>query len=173
MTLPYRDSVFTLEFAALHFADPQSNRFAYRLLGFDRDWTETDASKRFATYTNLDPGPYVFEVRAANKDGLWNDTPARLRIVIATPFWMTWWFRLLAALAVIGGGVAIYRLRIRVLVQQTERLERTVARAPPNSCCRRKRPSSKKRRHCRRAATSRCCPTSAANSRPSWMARRS
>ena len=124
--LPWRDSVFTLEFAALHFADPQSNRFAYRLLGFDRDWTETDASKRFATYTNLDPGPYVFEVRAANKDGLWNDTPARLRIVIATPFWMTWWFRLLAALAVIGGGVAIYRLRIRVLVQQTERLERTV-----------------------------------------------
>jgi len=124
--LPYRDSVFTLEFAALHFADPQSNRFAYRLQGFDRDWTETDASKRFATYTNLDPGPYVFEVRAANKDGLWSDVPARLRIVIATPFWMTWWFRLLAALALIGGGVAIYRLRIRVLVQQTERLERTV-----------------------------------------------
>jgi len=124
--LPYRDSVFTLEFAALHFADPQSNRFAYRLQGFDRDWTETDATKRFATYTNLDPGPYVFEVRASNKDGLWSDTPARLRIVIATPFWMTWWFRLLAALAVIGAGVAIYRLRIRVLVQQTERLERTV-----------------------------------------------
>jgi ligand-binding sensor domain-containing protein/signal transduction histidine kinase len=124
--LPYGDSVFTLEFAALHFADPQSNRFAYRLQGFDRDWTETDATKRFATYTNLDPGPYVFEVRAANKDGLWSDGPARLRIVIATPFWMTWWFRLLAALAVIGAGVAIYRLRIRVLVQQTERLERTV-----------------------------------------------
>ncbi|MFC5547486.1 two-component regulator propeller domain-containing protein [Massilia aerilata] len=124
--LPYRDSVFTLEFAALHFADPQSNRFAYRLQGFDRDWTETDASKRFATYTNLDPGHYVFEVRAANKDGLWSDTPARLGIDIAPPFWMTWWFRLLAGLAVIGAGVAVYRLRIRVLVQQTERLERTV-----------------------------------------------
>jgi ligand-binding sensor domain-containing protein/signal transduction histidine kinase len=124
--LPYRDSVFTLEFAALHYADPQSNRFAYRLQGFDRDWTETDASKRFATYTNLDPGHYVFEVRAANKDGLWSDTPARLAIDIAPPFWMTWWFRLLAGLAVLGAGVAIYRLRIRVLVQQTERLERTV-----------------------------------------------
>lgn len=124
--LPYRDSVFTLEFAALHFADPQSNRFAYRLVGFDRDWTETDAGKRFATYTNLDPGSYVFEVRAANKDGLWSESPARLQIHIAPPFWMTWWFRLLAALAVVGTGVAIYRLRIRVLVQQTERLERTV-----------------------------------------------
>ncbi len=124
--LPYRDNQFTLEFAALHYADPQSNRFAYRLQGFDRDWTETDAGKRFATYTNLDPGHYLFEVRAANKDGLWSDAPARIAVEIAPPFWMTWWFRLLAGLTVIGIGVAIYRLRIRVLVQQTERLERQV-----------------------------------------------
>jgi ligand-binding sensor domain-containing protein/signal transduction histidine kinase len=124
--LPYRDSVFTLEFAALHYADPQSNRFAYRLQGFDQDWTETDASKRFATYTNLDPGHYVFLVRAANKDGLWSDAPARLAITIAPPFWMTWWFRLLAGVLLLGAGIAIYRLRIRVLVQQTERLESQV-----------------------------------------------
>jgi ligand-binding sensor domain-containing protein/signal transduction histidine kinase len=124
--LPYRDSGFTLEFAALHYADPKSNRFAYRLQGFDQDWTETDAGKRFATYTNLDPGNYVFEVRAANKDGLWGEVPARLDIAIARPFWMAWWFRLLAMLAVAGAGVAIYRLRIRVLVQRTERLESTV-----------------------------------------------
>jgi ligand-binding sensor domain-containing protein/signal transduction histidine kinase len=124
--LPYRDSVFTLEFAALHYADPLSNRFAYRLQGFDQDWTETDAGKRFATYTNLDPGHYVFEVRAANKDGLWSDAPARIAIIIERPFWMTWWFRLLAALALFGVGLAIYRLRIRVLVQQTERLENQV-----------------------------------------------
>jgi ligand-binding sensor domain-containing protein/signal transduction histidine kinase len=124
--LAYRDSVFTLEFAALHYADPQSNRFAYRLQGFDGDWTETDAGKRFATYTNLDPGRYVFEVRAANKDGVWSDAPARLGITIAPPFWMTWWFRLLAGLLLLGAAVAVYRLRIRVLVQQTERLERQV-----------------------------------------------
>jgi signal transduction histidine kinase/streptogramin lyase len=124
--LPYRDSVFTLEFAALHYADPQSNRFAYRLQGFDQEWTETDASKRFATYTNLDPGHYVFELRAANKDGLWNDAPARIGITIAPPFWMTWWFRLSAGLVLLGAGIAIYRLRIRVLVQQTERLEHQV-----------------------------------------------
>ncbi|MGJ7916266.1 two-component regulator propeller domain-containing protein [Massilia sp. LXY-6] len=126
VALPHRDSVFTLEFAALHYADPQSNRFRYRLRGFDEDWTETDAGKRFATYTNLDPGHYVFEVRAANKDGMWSDTPAQLGITIAPSFWMTWWFRFLVTLTLLGAGVAIYRLRIRVLVQQTERLERTV-----------------------------------------------
>lgn len=124
--LAWRDSVFTLEFAALHYADPRSNRFAYRLRGFDRDWTETDASKRFATYTNLDRGRYVFEVRAANKDGVWSDQPATLAINIGRPFWMSWWFRLAAALCVLGGAAGLYRLRVRGLVQQKALLERQV-----------------------------------------------
>jgi ligand-binding sensor domain-containing protein/signal transduction histidine kinase len=124
--LSWRDSVFTLEFAALHYADPRANRYAYRLRGFDHDWTETDAGKRFATYTNLDPGSYVFEVRAANKDGVWNEQPALLAITIAPPFWKTWWFRLGAALGVLGLGAGLYRLRVRALVQQKQRLERQV-----------------------------------------------
>ena len=124
--LSHRDSVFTLEFAALHYADPQANRYAYRLLGFDQDWTETDPRKRFATYTNLDPGEYVFEVKAANKDGVWSDHPATLAISIPPPFWMTWWFRLLVASVLAAGAVALYRLRVRVLVQQKARLERQV-----------------------------------------------
>jgi ligand-binding sensor domain-containing protein/signal transduction histidine kinase len=124
--LDHRDTAFTLEFAALHYADPQANRYAYRLRGFDRDWIETDASKRFATYTNLDPGEYVFEVRAANKDGVWSEQPASLAIAITPPFWATWWFRLLAALLVLGSAALMYRLRVRALVLQTERLERQV-----------------------------------------------
>jgi ligand-binding sensor domain-containing protein/signal transduction histidine kinase len=124
--LSWRDPVFTLEFAALHFADPASNRYSYRLRGFDDHWTESDSAKRFATYTNLDPGSYVFEVRAANKDGEWSAEPAQLAIRIAPPFWMTWWFRLAAGLMIVGAAWGAYRLRIRVLVQQTERLERQV-----------------------------------------------
>jgi ligand-binding sensor domain-containing protein/signal transduction histidine kinase len=124
--LAWRDAVFTLEFAALHYADPRSNRFAYRLRGFDQDWTETDAGKRFATYTNLDPGSYVFEVKAANKDGVWSDKPATLAITIAPPFWMTWWFRLLAGLCVLGLAAFLYRLRVRALMQQKALLEQQV-----------------------------------------------
>jgi hypothetical protein len=66
------------------------------LQGFDEDWVVTDSTKRFATYTNLDPGKYVFRVKAANKDGIWNDNAATLEITIQPPFWKTWWFRLLA-----------------------------------------------------------------------------
>ncbi|WP_317201442.1 two-component regulator propeller domain-containing protein [Janthinobacterium sp.] len=127
LTLGAADAVFSLEFAALHYAAPQRNRFAYRLEGFDSDWVATDASKRFATYTNLDPGRYVFRVKAANKDGLWNEEGATLAITILPPYWKTWWFRALLALALLGAGFAAYRARMRGLREQKGRLERQVS----------------------------------------------
>jgi ligand-binding sensor domain-containing protein/signal transduction histidine kinase len=126
VTLSHRDSVFTLEFAALHYADPGSNRYAYQLEGFDEGWIDADAGKRYATYTNLDPGRYVFRVRASNKDGVWSEKPATLAIVVAPPFWKTWWFRTLALLAVLAAAYGGYRLRVRALMQQKQTLEREV-----------------------------------------------
>lgn len=125
LTLQQDDSVFALEFAALHFAAPQRNRFAYQLIGFDRNWVSTDADKRFATYTNLDPGQYVFRVKAANKDGVWSE-PATLTITILPPVWKTWWFRTLVALLALGTGFLLYRARVRVLRHQRTRLEQQV-----------------------------------------------
>ena len=126
ITLSHRDTVFSLEFAALHYADPQGNRYAYRLEGFDRDWVDTDAFKRFATYTNLDPGRYVFRVRASNKDGVWSEEPATLAITITPPVWQTWWFRTLAAALALAAAYAGYRLRVRALLGQKRTLEREV-----------------------------------------------
>jgi diguanylate cyclase (GGDEF)-like protein len=121
--LSYRESVFSIEFAALHYADPQRNRYAYQLQGFDKNWVTTDAGKRFATYTNLDPGSYVFRVKAANKDGVWNDTGATLAITITPPYWMTWWFRLLLASLLLGSAWGAYRRRINSLTRQRAVLE--------------------------------------------------
>ena len=126
IALTHRESVFSLEFAGLHYAAPASNRYAYRLEGFDQGWVETDAARRFATYTNLDPGSYVFRVRASNKDGVWSEAPAALTITIAPPWWKSWWFRLSALVLLAGIVVAGYRLRIRALVQQKGMLEREV-----------------------------------------------
>jgi ligand-binding sensor domain-containing protein/signal transduction histidine kinase len=126
VTLSYRDTVFTLEFAALHYADPSGNRYAYQLEGFDDSWIDADAGKRYATYTNLDPGRYVFRVRASNKDGVWSERPATLVITITPPFWKTWWFRTLALLALVGAVYGGYRLRVRALVQQKQTLAREV-----------------------------------------------
>ena len=127
LTLDHDAAVFSLEFAALHYAAPQRNRFAYRLEGFDRDWVATDASKRFATYTNLDPGRYVFRVKAANKDGLWNESGATLAITILPPYWKTWWFRSLIAALLLGGAYAAYVARIRGMRQQKNWLEQQVS----------------------------------------------
>ncbi len=122
ITLPPSASVFSLEFSALHFAAPERNRFAYRLDGFDEHWVQADAGKRFATYTNLDPGTYVFRVRAANKDGVWSEQVAALAITIEPPPWGTPWFRaavLALVLALAYGGV---RLRLSGLRRQKEQL---------------------------------------------------
>jgi len=126
ITLSARHSVFSLEFSALHYAAPKRNRFAYKLEGFDQAWVNADAGKRFATYTNLDPGRYVFQVRAANKDGVWSETPASLEIVIEPPAWGTWWFRVASLLLLLSAGYGGYRLRTRSLRRQQLRLERQV-----------------------------------------------
>ena len=126
VTLSHRDTVFTLEFAALHYADPDGNRYAYQLEGFDQGWVDADARRRYATYTNLDPGTYVFRVRASNKDGVWSGQPAALAITITPPFWKTAWFRALAVLGMLALFTAGYRLRIRALVAQKRLLEQEV-----------------------------------------------
>jgi ligand-binding sensor domain-containing protein/signal transduction histidine kinase len=126
VTLSYRDTVFTLEFAALHYADPEGNRYSYQLEGFDEGWVDSGAGKHFATYTNLDPGRYVFRVRGSNKDGVWSAEPTELTITITPPFWKTWWFRLLAALVALSLAYLGYRVRVRVLVQQKKTLAREV-----------------------------------------------
>ncbi len=120
-------AVFSLEFAALHFSDPARNRYAHQLVGVDPDWVLTGADQRSATYTNLDAGRYTFRVRAANKDGVWNETGASLMIVVVPPWWRTWWFRLALLAAAVSAVAAVIRLRVRGLEQQRLQLAQEVS----------------------------------------------
>ncbi len=88
--LDYSHSVFTIEFASLNYVFPERNQYAFLLEGFDLDWRYT-TDRREATYTNLDPGSYTFKVKSANNDGLWNDTPTSIKIIVFPPWWKTWW----------------------------------------------------------------------------------
>ncbi|HZX28555.1 MAG TPA: two-component regulator propeller domain-containing protein, partial [Telluria sp.] len=126
ITLESGDSVFSLEFSALHYAAPARNRFAYQLEGFDENWVYTDANRRFATYTNLDPGTYVFHVKAANKDGVWSASSANLRITILPPVWKTPWFRALASLLLASAVYGAYRARMSGLRRQKDLLAQQV-----------------------------------------------
>ncbi len=90
VTLNYAQSVFEVHFAALNYRDSEKNQYAYKLEGFDSGWVYVGAQRR-AKYTNLDPGHYVFKVKAANNHGYWNEEGAALNIVIRPPWWSSWW----------------------------------------------------------------------------------
>ena len=91
LVLDYSDKIFSLEFAALAYADPQKNQYAYRLEPFEQSWISVDAERRIATYTNLPAGSYRFRVKGSNQDGLWNESGLTLRLEIRPPPWRTWW----------------------------------------------------------------------------------
>ena len=90
ITLNYHQSVFSIEYAALNYQIPEHNQYAYRLSGFDQDWNLVGTRRR-ATYTNLDPGHYTFEVRASNNDGIWNQQGTAVNIIVLPPWWRTLW----------------------------------------------------------------------------------
>lgn len=113
VTLSWRDFVIAIEFAALHYAAPEKNRYAYLLEGFSPTWIPARADRRVATFTGLRPGSYVLRVKAANADGIWNEEGAALRITVTPPFWETWWFRLAAAVLLAGLAAAGLRRRLR------------------------------------------------------------
>ncbi|MFZ6011091.1 MAG: hybrid sensor histidine kinase/response regulator, partial [Bacteroidota bacterium] len=89
ITLGPADNVFSIEFAALSFFHSEKCQYKYMLEGFNKDWLSADANQRRVTYTNLDPGDYVFKVKASNHDGIWNEQPVQLRVTVLPPFWKT------------------------------------------------------------------------------------
>jgi signal transduction histidine kinase/ligand-binding sensor domain-containing protein len=93
---------------------PERAQFRYRLVGAAPDeWTTT--SERRATFTNLAPGDYRFEVEAANEDGVWSRSPAQARFLVAPAFYQTWWFRALCVLAALTLVYLAYLMRVRHL----------------------------------------------------------
>jgi signal transduction histidine kinase/ligand-binding sensor domain-containing protein len=125
--LNWKQSVFSLSFAAINYIHPKKNQYSYIMEGFEKDWNFTDASRRYVTYTNLDPGEYTFRVRASNNDAVWNMTGTSLKIIILPPWWKTWWFRIIVISLVIFLVFEIFKSRLKLLKNQKNLLEETVA----------------------------------------------
>lgn len=123
--LNYKQSVFTLEFAALNYINPEKNQYAYMLEGFDNDWIYC-GDQRKVTYTNLDAGDYTFKVKASNNDGYWNEKGTSLKIIISPPLWETWWFRSFVIVFIIISAISYYKIRMRRIKIRNEELEQTV-----------------------------------------------
>jgi diguanylate cyclase (GGDEF)-like protein len=128
ITLDHKDDVVSFEFAALDFAAPEKNRYAYMLDGFDENWIQLGTIRR-ATYTNLDAGDYVLRVKGSNNDGVWNEDAVALKIHVLPPPWRTWWAYTIYGLVLIGVMVRYTRAQRQKLEREAEysrRLEREV-----------------------------------------------
>ncbi len=126
LRLHHDENFFSLAFAAMDFTNSKRNQYAYKLEGFDQDWIQS-GNKNEASYTNVPPGQYTFHVKGSNNDGVWNEAGASIRVIITPPFWQTWWFRLVAALAVIAFLAALYNYRVAKLLE-IERTRLRIAR---------------------------------------------
>ena len=124
LVLSHDENIFSVQYAALDYTNPQNIQYAYILDGFEKQWTFADR-QRSVTYTNLPKGDYIFRVRSTNSDGVWVDNERILNITILPSFWETplayvlyVCFVLLIIFVAVYILFTIYRLKHEVSVEQ-------------------------------------------------------
>jgi signal transduction histidine kinase/ligand-binding sensor domain-containing protein/DNA-binding response OmpR family regulator len=126
--LSRNDYPFTFEFAAIVFKSQNKIRYAYQLENFDQTWLYTDAKKRYATYSHLRPGKYLFKVKSTNEDGVWNEKVTQIKIEVMPAVWETIWAFIIYGIVLI---ILLYFFRSQILARarykheiQLQKLER-------------------------------------------------
>jgi len=126
LIISYKDNIIKFEFSALSYEHPKKNKYAYRLENFNQEWQYTGSENRSATYTNLDPGTYFFHVKASNSEGVWNEKPTTLKLIVHPPFWRTYAFYVTAALSTLLLVVLLIAWREKQLKSDNLKLESVV-----------------------------------------------
>lgn len=124
ITLSYENNSFSIRFIALSFEDPAKNRYSYILRGVDKEWIMNSESNT-ASYTNLAPGEYQFEVRGSNNDRQWNENTTILTVVITPPWWRSTVAYIIYILLLLGWiGWLAWRWNLRVKRKYKRRMEK-------------------------------------------------
>lgn len=126
LKLSWRENYFQFELAALDYNAPNKNKYMYKLEGYDNEWS-SPTNIRYVSYTELPGGDYVFKVKAANNDGVWNETPYCIYITVVPPFWKTTWFYILVSVFGAAGVIVFTQLRTRAIKKENKILEHKVA----------------------------------------------
>jgi signal transduction histidine kinase/ligand-binding sensor domain-containing protein/DNA-binding response OmpR family regulator len=124
--LSYHENVFSLEFSALDYDQPEKIIYRYKMEGVDNGWVEVSSNRRFANYTNLKGGEYLFYVQSSNSSGSWIEKPTELKITITPPFWETNWFRILCVAMVLLSFAGYYQYHTHRLKTRKRELEKMV-----------------------------------------------
>ena len=124
VTLSYENNSFSIRFVALSFEDPAKNRYSYILRGVDKEWI-MNTENNVASYTNLPPGEYLFEVRGSNNDRQWNEKTTTLKVVITPPWWRSTLAYVVYVLMLLGWiGWMAWRWNLRVKRKYKRRMEK-------------------------------------------------
>jgi signal transduction histidine kinase/ligand-binding sensor domain-containing protein len=126
ITIRWPNNNFEFEFAALSYAEPERNLYAYRLDNFDPEWNQIGAW-RDGRYTNLPGGTYTLQLKGSNQDGVWNEDGLSIKVIVIPPFWQTTWFLIIAAAGTLGLFFTGYWIRIRSVRALNRELERQVS----------------------------------------------
>jgi signal transduction histidine kinase/ligand-binding sensor domain-containing protein/DNA-binding response OmpR family regulator len=124
IVLPYNYNNFSIEFAALNYSNSMQTKYAYRLAGFEKEWQQTDAKRRFAFYNNLPGGTYFFHLQSPDENGVWNETGTPLEVVVLPPPWFAWWAFLIYAVLI--AAAVYYGMKIakgKLLLKNTIRVK--------------------------------------------------
>ncbi len=127
MKISYKQNVIAFEFAALDYSNPGKNQYKYMLEGFDKDWTVVSADKRYASYSNLSGGKYVFRVIGSNSDGLWNEEGLSIKLKVTPPFWKRKSFIILSLLIIAYLIMRYVRERQQKVIRDKKILEDKVS----------------------------------------------
>ena len=125
LILSYKDSVISFGFVALDYVSPGKNQYAYMLEGFDKGWNYI-GTRRSATYTNLNPGHYIFRVKGTNNNKTWNEAGTSIKITITPPLWQTVWFKSALVLSILIIIIGTFFLRTYAIRERNKQLEITI-----------------------------------------------
>jgi ligand-binding sensor domain-containing protein/signal transduction histidine kinase len=120
IALSHWQNFFALEFSALSYFSPLTNRYRYMLEGLDPHWIEVGADRRLANYTSVPPGFYTFRVQGATSRGQWSQPGVVLVIHVLAPWWKTVWFQALTLMLAMVGLGGILAMRTRAITRRIE-----------------------------------------------------
>jgi signal transduction histidine kinase/ligand-binding sensor domain-containing protein/DNA-binding response OmpR family regulator len=126
INLDYKQN-FALSFVGLDYTSPEQNQYAYKLEGFDKEWNYV-GNTNHVSYTNLDPGEYLFRVRASNNDGVWSNEEASVQIFVHPPFWLSTYAYILYV-CILAGLLLYFRYRSIRKIKRKLALEQVKVRA--------------------------------------------
>ncbi|MCS5490179.1 sensor histidine kinase [Algoriphagus limi] len=114
LELSSKENSLEFFFSAISKNVPDNLHYSYQLEGYDENWVQA-RNRRYASYTNLDPGTYLFKIKLTNDN--FEGAPIKtLPVIIHASFWQTTWFKVLVVLTIISIFYWYYRMKIKHLL---------------------------------------------------------